>query len=95
MVHRAACPRWLLACAAAISTQRLTCLLCSAVMVSACVPVAAPDSVDGVGEGEGEGGRLRVCLGRGVAGLLADGLALGSVFFADGDGLAVRVPRVR
>jgi len=44
--------------------QRLTCLLCSAVMVPVCVPVAVPDFVDGAGEGDGD--RLRVRLGFGV-----------------------------
>ena len=67
-------------------------MLCSAVMVPVCVPVAVLDFVDGADEGDGD--RLRVRLGFGVVDVLADGLALGLVFFADGDGLAVRVPLV-
>jgi hypothetical protein len=62
-------------------------LLCNAVVVPVCVPVAVPDFVDGVGEWDGD--RLSVRFGFGVVDVLADGLASWLVFLADGDGLAV------
>jgi hypothetical protein len=67
-------------------------LLCSAVVVPVCVPVAVPGSVDGVAVGDGD--RLRVRVGFDLVDVLADGLALGLVFFADGDGDGDRL-RVR
>ena len=67
-------------------------MLWNAVVVPVCVPVAVPGSVDGVAVGDGD--RLRVRVGFGLAGVLAEGLALGLVFFADGGGDGDRL-RVR
>jgi hypothetical protein len=88
-VHWAGCPRSLLACARATSTQRLTCVACGTVLATSCavVPVAV-----------GVGLALRVRVGVGVAldvvgvadGVgLAEALTIARVCVADGDGVVL------
>jgi hypothetical protein len=71
-VHCAACPRSVLACALATSTQRLTCVVCDTVLAPICELVLV-----GVPVGVGVGFALRVRLGAGVTFAVAFAVALG------------------
>ena len=73
-VHCAACPRSVLACALATSTQRLTCVVCDTVLAPICELVLV-----GVPVGVGVGFALRVRLGAGVTFAVAFAVALGVV----------------
>ena len=103
-VHWAACPRSVLACARATSTQRLACEVCDTVLAPICEFVLV-----GVPVGVGVGFALRVRLGAGVTfavtfavGLgvafgvvfgaaLGEDLTMARVFVADGLGVFVGV----
>jgi hypothetical protein len=74
-VHWAACPRSVLACARATSTQRLACVVCDTVLAPICefVLVAVPVGV-------GVGFALRVRLGAGVTFAVTFAVGLGVAF---------------
>jgi hypothetical protein len=82
-VHCAACPRSLLACARATSTQRLTCVVCDTVLAPSCVlvPVGVPV---GVGVGFAERVRLGVGVADAVTFAVTLAVALGVEGVADG-----------
>src|ERR1700749_3612018 len=84
-VHWAACPRSVLACARATSTQRLACEVCDTVLAPICefVLVAVPVGV-------GVGFALRVRLGAGVTFAVTFAVGLG-VAFRVGFGVALAV----
>jgi hypothetical protein len=91
-VHWAACPRSVLACARATSTQRLACEVCDTVLAPICefVLVAVPVGV-------GVGFALRVRLGAGVTFAVALGVAFAvalGVTFAVALGVVFTMARV-
>ena len=74
-VHWAACPRSVLACARATSTQRLACEVCDTVLAPICEFVLV-----GVPVGVGVGFALRVRLGAGVTFAVTFAVGLGVAF---------------
>jgi hypothetical protein len=93
MVHRAACPRSLLACELVISTQRLACATCItvvAVFVLVAVPVAVGVPVD-VGVGVAAGVAVAEVVVVLVGDADGDGLLVGSGLLCDGVAVGVVV----